>query len=141
MKKLLFSVLTLISFYVGAQSKDEQEVIALAKRKFELMKAAKLDSLNLIIDDRLSYIHSNGWVQTKKEFIDDFSNGKLTYHDIVASGLSARVYKGSAVITGKGAFTTTMNGNRSTVQLMFTEVYVKQKNSWKLVSRHANRLP
>lgn len=136
---LLFSIL--ISIAVFAQDKDEAQILALSKRKFEWMKSAKLDSLNALVDDRLSYIHSNGWVQTKREFLDDFTNGKLVYHDVVVSEANARVYKGSAVVTGKGQFTTTMNNNRTSVSLMFTEVYIKEKGNWKLVSRHANRLP
>ncbi|MBM3176466.1 MAG: nuclear transport factor 2 family protein [Bacteroidetes bacterium] len=136
---LLFSIL--ISISVFAQDKDEAQILALSKRKFEWMKSAKLDSLNALVDDRLSYIHSNGWVQTKREFLDDFTNGKLVYHDVVVSEANARVYKGSAVVTGKGQFTTTMNNNRTSVSLMFTEVYIKEKGNWKLVSRHANRLP
>lgn len=139
--KNLIILLFLISFSVLAQDKDEAQILALSKRKFEWMKTSKLDSLNTLVDDRLSYIHSNGWVQTKKEFLDDFTNGKLVYHDVVVSEASARVYKGSAVVTGKGQFTTSMNNNRTSVSLMFTEVYVKEKGNWKLVSRHANRLP
>ena len=141
MKNLILLLFILSTTGTWAQDKDEAQILALSKRKFEWMKSSKLDSLTALVDDRLSYIHSNGWVQTKKEFIDDFTNGKLVYHDVVVSDASARVYRGSAVVTGKGQFTTTMNNNRTTVSLMFTEVYVKEKGSWKLVSRHANPLP
>ena len=99
----------------------------------------KTDSLNLILDERLSYIHSNGWVQNKKEFIDDF-NGKLTYHSINLSELHVRVYRRSAVITGKGHFSVSLEGNRVETDLFFTEVYVRYGNKWKLASRHANKI-
>lgn len=105
------------------------------------MVEAKLDSLEVLLDERLSYIHSTGWTQSKKEFLEDFTNGKLTYHSIDVKEISARVYKRSAVVTGTAILETTLSGNRSMVNLKFTEVYVLQKGGWKLVSRHASRIP
>lgn len=111
----------------------------LARKKFRWMVEKKLDSLSQLADDRLSYIHSNGWIQTKKDFIDDFGS-KLVYHDITLTELHSRVYRRSAVVTGKGRFTVSLNGNRMEVNLLFTEVYIRSNGKWKLVSRHANRL-
>lgn len=111
----------------------------LCRTKFRWMIEKKTDSLNLILDERLSYIHSNGWVQTKKEFIDDFTS-KLIYHDISLTELNARVYRRSAVITGKGHFNASLNGNRTETNLFFTEVYIRYGNKWKLASRHANKI-
>ncbi|MFM8346444.1 MAG: nuclear transport factor 2 family protein [Bacteroidota bacterium] len=123
------------------QTREESEVVALSKKKFRWMVEAKLDSLDGLLDERLSYIHSTGWTQSKKEFIEDFTNGKITYHSIEVKEISARVYKRSAVVTGTASMETTLNGNRSPVNVKFTEVYVLQKGGWKLVSRHASRLP
>ena len=131
-----FSVLITVSF---SQTKDEATVLDLSRTKFRWMIEKKTDSLNLILDERLSYIHSNGWVQNKKEFIDDF-NRKLTYHSINLSELHVRVYRRSAVVTGKGHFSVSLEGNRVETDLFFTEVYVRYGNKWKLASRHANKI-
>ena len=133
---VLVFVVTLSSF---AQTKEESAIMNLSRTKFRWMVEGKTDSLNIILDERLSYIHSNGWVQTKKEFIEDFK-GKLIYHDISISEMHVRVYRRSAVVTGKGRFTVSLNGNRSETNLFFTEVYIRNGNKWKLASRHANRL-
>jgi len=140
MKYLVVVLALLTQTAAFAQTKEETQVIALAKRKFEWMKSVRLDSLDRMVDDRLSYIHSSGWIQTKKEFLDDFASGKLIIHDVQVSEMHARVYKKSAVVTGRGVFTTSMNGNKASVNLLFTEVYVLQRSGWKLVSRHATRL-
>lgn len=140
MNKFLLAFLLLIQAEGFAQTREEAQVISLCRKKFEWMKAVRLDSLNRIVDERLSYIHSSGWIQTKKEFLDDFASGKLVIHDVVISEINARVYKRSAVVTGKGIFTTSLNGNRSSVNLLFTEVYVLERSGWKLVSRHATKL-
>jgi len=140
-RSILLLVLLLTGISGIAQTKEETEIMALSRKKFRWMVEAKLDSLDVILDERLSYIHSNGWVQSKKEFLEDFTNGKLTYHSIEVKEMSARVYKRSAVVTGKAVVETTLNGTRAIINLMFTEVYVVQKGGWKLVSRHASRLP
>ena len=139
MRTIFLMVSLFFSFSVVGQSKEETEIMNLAKKKFRWMVEKKIDSLSVLADERLSYIHSNGWIQTKKDFIEDF-NGKLVYHDIQVVELHSRVYRRSAVVTGKGHFTVSLNGNRLEVDLLFTEVYIRTGGKWKLVSRHANRL-
>jgi hypothetical protein len=144
MKNSIISRTFLFAFIVfalhsNAQTKEEAEVQNISRKKFRWMIEKKLDSLDLLADQRLSYIHSNGWIQSKKEFLEDFS-GKLVYHKIDISELSARVYRKSAVVTGKGHFTVSLNGNRLEIDLLFSEVYIRSGNKWKLVSRHANKI-
>ncbi len=141
--RLLLSFSLLLSFFssVSAQSGLENQLLNLSKRKFRWMVEGKLDSLSSLLDDRLSYIHSNGSVQSKQQFLDDFTVGKLVYNSIQVSEMNVRLYKKSAVVTGKGQINTTRDGNTSVTNLMFTEVYVDEKSGWKMVSRHASRLP
>lgn len=138
---LAFLFLSFSFFGAYAQSKQEQEVLALSKAKFKWIVSKNIDSLTNVLDERLTFIHSNGWMQTKKELIDDLQSGKLNYVNIEVTSASARTYPKSAVVTGRGAFTFIMDGKTSTVQLAYTETYVLQKRVWKLASRHANRLP
>jgi Domain of unknown function (DUF4440) len=98
-----------------------------------------IDSLKFALDERLSYVHSNGWMQTKKELIEDLLSGKLTYVSIEVTRDSIRSYPKSAVVTGRGKFVATVNGVSNTYDLTYTETYVLQKREWKLASRHASR--
>ncbi|MFZ9503670.1 MAG: nuclear transport factor 2 family protein [Cyclobacteriaceae bacterium] len=139
MKTFFLMISLFFSFSAVGQTKEETEIMNLAKKKFRWMVEKKIDSLSALADERLSYIHSNGWIQTKKDFIEDF-NGKLIFHDIQIVELHSRVYRRSAVVTGKGHFIVSLNGNRMEVDLLFTEVYIRSGGKWKLVSRHANRL-
>lgn len=140
MKKLSISVLFLLCGLVTfGQSKQEQEVIQLSRAKFKWLVSKKVDSLQYYLDERLTYIHSNGWVQTKKELIDDLMSGKLTYNAIEVISDSIRVYPKSAVVTGRGKFTATMNGATNVFELTYSETYVLQKREWRLASRHASR--
>lgn len=140
MKKISTIVLVcLFGLCAIGQSKQQQEVLQLSHAKFKWLVQKKVDSLRFFLDDRLTYIHSNGWVQTKKELIDDLLSGKLSYDKIEIVKDSIRVYPKSAVVTGRGKFTATLNGNTNTFELTYTETYVLQKREWRLASRHASR--
>jgi hypothetical protein len=132
---LLFSCIV----FVFAQSKQEKEVLEVSRAKFNWLVNKNIDSLQFVLDDRLTYIHSNGWVQSKKELIDDLLSEKLTYDKIEVLESTVRLYSKSAVVTGKGKFVASLSGTTNTFDLTYTETYVLQKREWKLVSRHASR--
>lgn len=104
------------------------------------MVAMQFDSLQAVLDDRMMFIHSNGWLETKTEFIHDIRSGKLRYKSIDIIEATARVYPGSAIIIGRGKFVVTLDGKDMQLELKYTEVYIQQNGKWLLASRHANRL-
>lgn len=105
------------------------------------MTRLSYDSLESALDDRLLFVHSNGWTETKEEFIQDIKSGKLRYVEINVTEANARMYSGTAIVTGKGNFKVLLDGNELVINLYYTEVYVWKNDKWLLASRHANRLP
>jgi hypothetical protein len=91
--------------------KTEEMILNLSKKKFDWMAARRYDSLEAILDDRLNYIHSNGWAQSKREVMDDFASGKLTYREIKVAESFVRLYDKTAIVTGKGKFSGLVSGN------------------------------
>jgi hypothetical protein len=123
------------------QSVVEKYLLQLHEKKFRWMTEKKLDSLQTILDERLVYIHSNGWMETAKEVIDDLKNGKLTMNSVKVSEATVRVFKNNTgIVNGKGLFNVVVNDKPVELSLYYTEVYLKKKNNWMLVSRHACRL-
>lgn len=144
--KLILSLLSILVITTVTAQKSKEEsatekfVLKLHETKFRWMVQQKLDSLNSILDDRIQYVHSNGWVQTKKEISDDLRSGKLTMKKVTVTEATARVYKGFVIVNGKGIFNVLMEGKPVDINLLYTEVYAKRANGWLLVSRHANKL-
>jgi nicotinic acid phosphoribosyltransferase len=126
---------------VKEEAATAQYILRLHEKKFQWMIKKQLDSLKTILDERVVYIHSNGWVQDKKAVIEDLKSGKLVMNSVVINESGARIYKGVVIVNGKGKFNVVVDGNAVEIQLLYTEVYVKRKEGWLLVSRHANRLP
>lgn len=124
-----------------SQAKDEQQVLDLSRRKFDWLIQGNVDSLENLLDERLEYVHSNGWVQTRAEVLGDMKSGKLVYQQVTIKSAAARQYGQSAVVTGLGQFEGINSGTPFKLDLRYTEVYVRSGNRWKLVSRHSNRMP
>ena len=137
---VFFSVTTGFAQKTKEESATEKFVLKLHETKFRWMVQKKLDSLNSILDERIQYVHSNGWVQNKKEVTDDLRIGKLIMNSVQVTEATARVYKGFVIVNGKGNFNVVVNGAAVEIQLLYTEVYAKRMNGWLLVSRHATKL-
>lgn len=144
MKKILtLAVLMSFAFTINAQNDDqakEKTILQLHESKFSWLVNKQYDSLKAVLDEQLIYIHSNGWTESKSDIIADLKSGKLNYLGVKVSEAKARFFKGTAIVTGKGTFNVVMEGKPIELQLAYTEVYVEKKKSWKLVSRHANKI-
>ena len=120
---------------------SDEDVLKLSERKFRWMIDKQLDSLERHLDENLIFIHSNGWVQTKKDMIQDIQSGKLHLLDVKSQDHQVRIYDQTALVTAKGTFTSlSEDGTESSVVLLYTEVYVYKGSLWLLASRHSNKI-
>lgn len=142
MKNILLFILLIVGTQAFSQNPEAEKVNTLHKKKFEWFITKNYDSLNWILDESVKYIHSNGWIQSKKEVIEDIKSGKLNYTSVAVTESSVSIYNNqSAVVTGKGTFKGLMpDKSEFNIYLLYTEVYVKSKKQWKLVSRHACKI-
>ncbi len=144
MKNILLIILLIVgtqAFSQSAEAEEAEKVNQLHKKKFEWLINKKYDSLNWLLDEQVKYIHSNGWIQTKQDIINDLKSGKLNYTSVMVEESTVSYYDKSAVVTGKGMFKGLMTDKSEfAIHLLYTEVYVKQKKQWKLVSRQATKI-
>jgi hypothetical protein len=141
MRYAIVVILLLVANVVLAQTTEEQKVLALSNKKFKWLIEKQADSLVKLLDERVLYIHSNGYAQSKSNVIEDLKSGKLIYKKVDVIEALARVYPNLAIVTGKGMFLGAIDERPFELELLYTEVYVLNKKKWLLVSRHANRLP
>ena len=65
--RVLVVLLALVVVSGFAQSKTEQLVLDLSKKKFDWLIDKQYDSLGRLLDDQLTYIHSNGWCNPRRK--------------------------------------------------------------------------
>ncbi len=142
--KYFFLILSLfIGFQFFSQTKKDKiakDIIFLHIKKFDWLISKQYDSLTEILDENLQYIHSNGWIESKEDMIENLKIGKLNYKDIDVSEVKVRVTKNAAILTGKGVFFVTMDSKDIEIKLLYSEVYSKKNGKWLLIHRHANKL-
>ena len=116
-----------------AQTADEKEIIKLSADKYRWKTEQKIDLVEDLFDDNLVFVHLNGHISNKKEWIGEMRPGKFVYNEINVKEASAKVYGNTAVLVGKAIFT--VNGG-SVYKLVYTEVYTKKNDKWQLVNIH-----
>ena len=144
MKKNLLVLFLLLSLPFFSQTKKDKiahHIIALHQKKFDFMISKQFDSLSLILDADLKYIHSNGWVESKEDLLANLKSDKLVYEKVTVSETKVTLTNHVAIVSGKGLFSVILENQKIEIPLMYSEIYVKKKGKWLLLHRHANKLP
>lgn len=132
--------LCLTGFASGiSAANDSLEVLQLHEKKFEWMILENLDSLDALLAEDVLYVHSNGWVETKEEVLENIGTAHLSYHRVDIQSQSARIYGQTAIVTGLATFSVALDGNPITLDLLYSETYHRLRGQWKMVHRHACR--
>lgn len=136
MRFFLIISLLFISWNAFGQ-KDKRNVLERMKKFHEAMIKDK-PSVDQYLDDSVTYGHSNGWVETKTDLINNLGN-KITYHSIKEDSINVVVNNKIAHARFVAVIDATMDGKPNQFRLKVMEVWVKNKKKWKLFARQAIR--
>jgi ketosteroid isomerase-like protein len=133
----LFAFLLIFSCVQGNAQKKETDVLQRLKGFHQALAnvGAKVESY---IDDRLTYGHSNGWVENKKEFLSNLGN-RIVYHSITEDSINVRVNGNVAHARFVAVIVVSLDGKQNQYRLRILEVWIKNKKTWKLFARQAIR--
>ena len=141
MKKLLFGSFVLFLFNssfaqidsVGLKNAMQQLDKALLQKDEVVLKS--------VLHKDLSFGHSNGWIQTKADILNDFTSGKLTYNKF-ENNSSAIVTIGKKYATVKTNTNAegSVSGTAFKLTLHIMQFWVKTKKGWQLIARQSAKL-
>ena len=131
--------LALLPTIVHAESADEAAVRKAVDDLTKAMIAADRAQLEALTAEALSYGHSAGKVETKKEFIDVIAGKKTTYKSITISEPKVQVTGNNAVARHTYAVEFESDGKPGSAKIGVMQVWVKDGGSWKLLARQAFR--
>ena len=141
MRKFLFafSVLFLInSIYaqvdsVGLKNTMQQLDKALLQKDETVLKS--------ILHKDLGFGHSNGWIQTKTDILNDFTSGKLTYNKFENnSSAIVTISKKYATVKTNTNAEGSVNGTAFKLTLHIMQFWIKTKKGWQLIARQSAKL-
>ena len=103
------------------------------------MVSAEKATLDKFTAEELSYGHSSGKIETKREFVDNIVNGISDFTSIELSNQTISVTGKTAIVRHLLTATTNDNGKTGNVKINILLVWQKQKGGWKLLARQAVR--
>jgi len=139
MKSFLLIFFSLVFICSYAQQTNEEKLIAIVKEFHQALVNKNTGSLNQQTDKALSYGHSNGWVETKKDLINDLETGLISYQGFKEDSITVNINGNVANVRFKAEINATMNGTSSSLKLRVLEVWVKKSKRWVLFARQAVR--
>ncbi|WP_126424298.1 nuclear transport factor 2 family protein [Asticcacaulis excentricus] len=113
-----------------------EDIVKLSTDKFRWKTDRDVDRVANLFDDDLIFVHLNGRVSSKSEWIEEMRSGRFVYERISPRELTARVYGDAAALFGKARFDVRFSGHRASFDLAFTEVYARKSGAWRLVNLH-----
>lgn len=117
----------------------EQELLNLSRQKWQWMAERKTDSLDALFDDKAVFVHMGG-TMSKKQELGIIKSGAIQYKKAEIQEASVQIIDQTAVLLNKIRLTAVVGGNEVVNPFVVTEVYVRQKNAWKLAALSFTRL-
>jgi len=137
-----FAAVLFVLFLLTTQSSFAQvDSIGLKETMQQLDKALLQKDetvLRSVLHKDLSYGHSNGWIQSKSDILNDFKNGKLTYNNIENNSSAIIVItKDYATVKTNTDAEGVVNGTAFKLTLHIMQFWVKTKKGWQLIARQS----
>ena len=129
---ILFFIAAVNSF---AQQTDEKKLIATVKEFHQALVNKNIVSINQQTDKALSYGHSNGWVENKKDLINDLETGFISYQSFTEDSIVVNINGNVANVRFKADVETTLKGVSNNFKLRVLEVWIKKSKRWVLFAR------
>lgn len=139
MKKIniLFFLFMFCSLALQAQTKKEKAVATAVERLKKAMIDGNRAELEHIAAAQLSYGHSSGALDNKKEFVEKIASGRSDFVTIELEAQTITVSGKTAIVRHTLNATTNDGGKPGEVHLKVLLVFQKQGGSWKLLARQA----
>ena len=136
---ILFTLLIQSVCFLPAYAQEQKQTITL--ERFQAMINRDSVKLDALLADDLTYIHSNGILENKKEHLRNIMSGKIIYLIMDIKEQSSKHYNETDIINGIVEVTGKLNGTEFKLMLRYTEVYKRNKNKWQLVNWQSTKIP
>lgn len=128
----------LFFFAPGVLHAQDAQVVKRMK-EFHQLLISREGELDDYIHRKLSYGHSNGWIETAAELKNNLSNGYMKYYSFREDSMTIQSDNKVAHVRFIGEIDVSRDTNRATYRLRILEVWVKKGKGWILFARQAVR--
>ena len=141
---LMATLLCLVSLWsctTNAQTDDaEQEVLAAHEKRRVATLNGDASTVASMMTDDLTFTHANAVVETKEQFVDALETKRLQYKTLADEDLQVRVKGSTGVVSGTVHIVVDAAGTEYDLRVLFTELWVKEGDTWKMMLWHATEV-
>lgn len=135
--------LVLSFFLVNTVSFGQVDTLQLKEnlRRLDASLISK-DSIEIgkLLDEKVTFGHSNGWIESKADVLKDISGGYLVYDKIESADLRIISDKGWASVRMNANVKGTVNSKGFDMKLHILQVWRRVKGEWKLIARQSTKI-
>lgn len=124
-----------------SRAEVEQAVRQIETERLAALPRKETAFVERVYADDYAVAGANGVVRTRAEVISDMQSGVQTIETLNNEDIQVRVYGDTAVVTGRQTTKGTYKGRPSASPTVFTRVYVRQDDQWRLVANHSSGVP
>lgn len=129
------------TLFLSAQNKVEKSITNQVEMLRQAMVNADEAALNDLVCEKLSYGHSAGYVEDKKEFIRKLTSGENDFIKIDLSNQTISISGNVAVVRHRlDASTQDAGKPPAQIKLLILMVWQKEGGTWKLLARQAVKI-
>ena len=96
--------------------------------------------LKAVLHDKLSYGHSNGWIEKNNEVISHLHNGTLTYTSIEEYEPQFTIVGDIGLVRMTPDIRVLMKETQLSLKLHVLQVWMKTNRGWQLISRQSTKI-
>ena len=123
-----------------ANTKDIIELKEIQQRLIKAWVSRDRATIDALLNDDWRVTDPAGQVLTKAQVMKELDSGDRKLESGSIDDVDVRLYGNVAVVTGRTEATGSYQGNKATVRLRFTDVFVKRKGTWRAVASQATVL-
>ena len=139
----VFLLCTLVAVWAAAQGggPPNTTVLTAEDQRFAAMIRGDTAVLQSLLADSLTYTHTDGEQQTKRQFLQTVGSGAIHYDSIRPEGRVVHVVGEVAVVTGRSAMHLRAQGQVRAFAIRYLAVYEHRGGRWRLLAWQSTRLP
>ncbi|WP_168191381.1 MULTISPECIES: nuclear transport factor 2 family protein [Antarcticibacterium] len=118
----------------------QQEVLAAHEKRRTATLNGDANTVASMMTDDLTFKHANAVVEKKEQFIDALESQKLLYKTLTDEDLQVRVNGTTGVVSGTVHIVVDASGTEYDLRVLFTELWVKENDTWKMMLWHATEI-
>src|ERR1700755_1809708 len=117
-----------------------EAVRELERERFRAMVDGDGPSLDALLADNVSYVHTNGKRETKRRSTDGITAGRRRYRQIeIQSQEVLPVGRETCVVTGRALIEMEANNGALLFPIAYTAIQAQEEGQWRLIAWQATR--